>query len=170
MELDNNAHSVFLLYYHLVLVVKYRRQVFDETVSERSKEIFVYIAPKYNIMLQEWNYDKDHVQILFRAHPNSEISKFINAYKSASSRLLKKEFPQIRQKLWKECFWSQSFCLLTTGGAPIEVIRKYIESQGEKSRKRGRSYGKQSIEIQDISEQGTKNTVCQNVWLCTVHL
>ena len=130
MELDNNAHSVFLLYYHLVLVVKYRRQVFDETVSERSKEIFVYIA---------------HVQILFRAHPNSEISKFINAYKSASSRLLKKEFPQIRQKLWKECFWSQSFCLLTTGGAPIEVIRKYIESQGEKSRKRGRSYGKQSI-------------------------
>ena len=170
MELDNNAHSVFLLYYHLVLVVKYRRQVFDETVSERSKEIFVYIAPKYNIMLQEWNYDKDHVQILFRAHPNSEISKFINAYKSASSRLLKKEFPQIRQKLWKECFWSQSFCLLTTGGAPIEVIRKYIESQGEKSRKRGRSYGKQSIEVQDISEQGTKNTVCQNVWLCTVHL
>ena len=50
MELDNNAHSVFLLYYHLVLVVKYRRQVFDETVSERSKEIFVYIAPKYKIM------------------------------------------------------------------------------------------------------------------------
>ena len=117
----------------------------SNTAGERSKEIFVYIAPKYNIMLQEWNYDKDHVQILFRAHPNSEISKFINAYKSASSRLLKKEFPQIRQKLWKECFWSQSFCLLTTGGAPIEVIRKYIESQGEKSRKRGRSYGKQSI-------------------------
>ncbi len=145
MELDNNAHSVFLLYYHLVLVVKYRRQVFDETVSERAKEIFVYIAPKYNITLQEWNHDKDHVHILFRAHPNSEISKFINAYKSASSRLLKKEFPQIRQKLWKECFWSQSFCLLTTGGAPIEVIRKYIESQGEKGRKRGRSYGKQSI-------------------------
>lgn len=145
MELDNNAHSVFLLHYHLVLVVKYRRQVFDETISERAKEIFVYIAPKYNITLQEWNHDKDHVHILFRAHPNSEISKFINAYKSASSRLLKKEFPQIRQKLWKECFWSQSFCLLTTGGAPIEVIRKYIESRGEKSHKRGRSYGKQSI-------------------------
>ena len=70
----------FLLYYHLVLVVKYRRQVFDETVSERSKEIFVYIAPKYNIMLQEWNYDKDHVQILFRAHPkfrNQQIHKCI---------------------------------------------------------------------------------------------
>ncbi len=64
------------------------------------------------------------------------ISKFINAYKSASSRLLKKEFPEIRKKLWEEYFWSQSFCLLTTGGAPIEVIRKYIESQGQKNRRK----------------------------------
>ena len=131
MDLDNNAHSVFLLHYHLVLVVKYRRQVFDDTMSGRAKEIFEYIAPNYNITLEEWNHDKDHVHILFRT-----ISKFINAYKSASSRLLKKEFPQIRQKLWKERFWSQSFCLLTTGGAPIEVLKKYIESQGEKERKR----------------------------------
>lgn len=132
MELDNNAHSVFLLYYHLVLVVKYRREAFDDCTSARAKEIFEYIARNYNITLQEWNHEKDHVHILFKAHPKSEISKFINAYKSASSRLLKKEFPQIRQKLWKECFWSQSFCLLTAGGAPIEVIKKYIESQGEK--------------------------------------
>ena len=132
LKLDSNAHSVFLLYYHLVLVVKYRRKVFDEDISGRAKEIFEYIAPKYNITLQEWNHDKDHVHILFKAHPKSEISKFINAYKSASSRLLKKEFPQIRKKLWEESFWSQSFCLLTTGGAPVEVIKKYIESQGEK--------------------------------------
>ena len=132
MKLDSNAHSVFLLYYHLVLVVKYRRRVFDDDISNRAKEIFGYIAPKYNITLQEWNHDKDHVHILFKAHPNTEISKFINAFKSSSSRLLKKEFLLIQQKLWKEYFWSQSFCLLTTGGAPIEVIRKYIESQGEK--------------------------------------
>ncbi len=135
MELDSNAHSVFLLYYHLVLVVKYRRNVFDDKISERAKEIFEYIAPNYNITLQEWNYDKDHVHILFKAHPKSEISKFINAYKSASSRLLKKEFPQIRQKLWKEYFWSQSFCLLTTGGAPIEIIEEYIETQEQKDLK-----------------------------------
>ena len=132
MELDSNAHSVFLLNYHLVLVVKYRRAVFDDGISDRAKEIFEYISPKYNITLQEWNHDKDHVRILFKAHLNTEISKFINAYKSASSRLLNKEFPHIRQKLWKECFWSQSFCLLTTGSVPIDVIKKYIESQGEK--------------------------------------
>ena len=106
MELDNNAHSVFLLQYHLILVVKYRRAVFDEVLSNRAKEIFMYIAPNYHITLQEWNYDKDHVHILFKAHPKSEISKFINAYKSASSRLLKKEFPCLREKRWKEYFWS----------------------------------------------------------------
>jgi len=132
MELDTNAHSVFLLYYHLVLVVKYRRRVFDDDISDRAKEIFEYIGTAYKITLQEWNHDKDHIHILFKAHPKTEISKFLNAYKSASSRLLKKEFPQIRQKLWKECFWSKSFCLLSAGGAPLSVIKKYIESQGEK--------------------------------------
>ncbi len=146
MELDSNAHSVFLLYYHLILVVKYRRNVFDDKISDRAKEIFEYIAPNYKITLQEWNYDKDHVHILFKAHPKSEISKFINAYKSASSRLLKKEFPQIRQTLWNDYFWSQSFCLLTTGEAPIEVIKKYMETQAQENRrKRGESHGKQSL-------------------------
>lgn len=136
MNLDSNAHSVFLLHYHLVLVVKYRRQIFNDEISNRAREIFEYIAPNYNITTEEWNHDKDHVHILFKAHPNTEISRFINAYKSASSRLLKKEFPQIRQKLWEERFWSQSFCLLTTGGAPTEVIKKYIESQGQNDRRR----------------------------------
>ena len=131
-ELDNNGHSVFLLYYHLILVVKYRRKVIDDVISERGKEIFSYIAPNYGITLEEWNHDTDHVHIMFRAQPRTELSKFINAYKSASSRLLKKEFPAIRKKLWKEAFWSQSFCLLTTGGAPVEVIRRYIETQGER--------------------------------------
>ena len=132
MKLDSNNHSVFLMYYHLVLVVKYRREVFDTAISDFAKKMFVEIGSKYNISLVEWNYDKDHVHILFKAHPNSELSKFINAYKSASSRLIKRDFPYIRKKLWKEMFWSKSFCLLTTGGAPIEAIKKYIENQGQK--------------------------------------
>lgn len=131
MELDTNKHSVFLIYYHLILVIKYRRKVIDERKSERLKEIFEYISPNYKIELQEWNHDKDHIHILFKAHTKSEISKFINSYKSASSRLVKKEFTDIKEKLWKKNFWSRSFCLLTTGGAPIEVIKRYIESQGE---------------------------------------
>ena len=110
-NMDHNAHSVYLMYYHLIMVVKYRRKVINDPISERAKEIWEYIAPRYGIVLEEWN---------------------INAYKSASSRLLKKEYPEIREKLWKEAFWSQSFCLLTAGGAPVEVIRQYIETQGEK--------------------------------------
>lgn len=132
MKLDNNNHSVFSLFYHLVLVVKYRREVIDDTVSDYAKEMFVRLGENYNISLVEWNYDIDHVHILFKAHPNTELSKFINAYKSASSRLIKKEFPQVRKKLWKEYFWSRSFCLLTTGGSPMEGIKKYIENQGMK--------------------------------------
>ena len=132
MKLDNNNHSVFAMYYHLILVVKYRKRVFDDSISDYARSIFEKIAPSYNISLLEWNYDVDHVHIMFKAQPNSELSKFINAYKSASSRLIKRDFPEVRSNLWKEYFWSQSFCLLTTGGAPIEVIRKYIETQGER--------------------------------------
>ncbi|RAS86439.1 IS200/IS605 family transposase [Priestia endophytica] len=132
MKLDSNNHSVFSMYYHLVLVVKYRRKVIDNTISDYAKEKFVSLGEKHNIMLVEWNHDMDHIHILFKAHPNTELSKFINAYKSASSRLIKKDFPPIRKRLWKEMFWSRSFCLLTTGGSPIEVVKKYIESQGMK--------------------------------------
>ena len=129
MQLDTNNHSVFLLNYHLVLVIKYRRKVLNNDISDRLKEIFEYISPKYNIILEKWNRDEDHVHLLFRAHPNTEISKFINAYKSASSRLIKKEFLIVKKQLWEEKFWSRSYCLLTTGGATIDVVKKYIENQ-----------------------------------------
>ena len=131
MELRNNNHSVFAIHFHLILVVKYRRKVINDEISERLKGIFRSIEGNYNIALEEWNFDVDHVHILFRSEPNSNISKFINAYKSASSRLIKKEYPSIKSRLYKEAFWSQSFCLISTGEANIETIKKYIESQGE---------------------------------------
>ena len=129
MQLDTNNHSVFSLNYHLVLVIKYRKKVVTDEIFYRLKEIFQYISPKYNITLEECNHDYDHIHLLFKAHLNTEISRFINAYKSASSRLIKKEFTTIRKQLWKEYFWSRSYCLLTTGGVTIDVVRKYIESQ-----------------------------------------
>lgn len=135
MNLDNNNHSVFSLNYHLILVVKYRKKIINDTISNRLKEIFDKISSSYNITVMEWNHDIDHVHILFKAEPNSELSKFINAYKSASSRLIKKEFPEIKTQLWKEYFWSRSFCLITTGGTSIETIKQYIQSQGYKNGK-----------------------------------
>ena len=107
---DNNKHSVFLLYYHLVLVTKYRRTVINDEISEYAKNMFLKIASNYNITLVEWNYEEDHIQILFKGQLKTELTKFINAYKSVSSRLIKK-IPEVRKKLWKEMFYSRSFCL-----------------------------------------------------------
>lgn len=135
MDLDTNAHSVFYLNYHLILVTKYRKLVFDEEISERARVLFEAIAPAYKIEVLEWNHDQDHIHILFKAQPKTELSKFINAYKSASSRVLKKEFPSMRKQLWQDMFWSRSFCLLSSGGAPIEVIQQYIKEQGQKDDK-----------------------------------
>lgn len=131
MKLDSNNHSVFLLHYHLVMCIKYRRKVINNSISNRLKDIFVDIAPNYGVELIEWNHDVDHVHLLFKAKPNTEISKLLNAYKSASSRRIKNEFPSIRKYLWKEYFWSKSYCLVTTGGTPLEVVKQYIENQGK---------------------------------------
>ena len=131
MKLDSNNHSVFLLHYRLVMCIKYRRKVINNSISDRLKDIFVDIAPNYGVELLEWNHDIDHVHLLFKAKPNTEISKLLNAYKSASSRRIKNEFPSIRKHLWKEYFWSKSYCLVTTGGAPLEVVKQYIENQGK---------------------------------------
>ena len=136
MNVTYGRGYVYAIQYHIVWCVKYRKKIITKAIEARLSEILNDLAHDNGFSISEFYTDKDHVHILFKAHPNTEISKFINAYKSASSRLLKKEFPQIRQKLWKEHFWSQSFCLITTGDAPIEVIKKYIESQGKSDRKR----------------------------------
>jgi putative transposase len=129
-KFDTNKHSVFLLYYPLILVVKYRKKVINKDISEKLKEMFTEIGKNYGIILIECGSEEDHVHCLFKAKPTTELSKFINAYKSASSRIIKKQFSEIKKHLWKEYFWSKSYCLLTSGGAPIEMIQKYIKSQG----------------------------------------
>lgn len=132
VKYETNNHSVFAMNYHLTLVVKHRRKVISNKIQDKLIEIFNYIAPNYNITLSETKSESDHIHILFKAHPNSEISKFINAYKSASSRLVKKNFPEVKEKLWKETFWSQSFLLATIGEVTSDVVESYINSQGEK--------------------------------------
>ena len=79
-KLDSNAHSVFLLYYHLILVIKYRKKILTDPVSDRAREIFEYIAPKYHVTLEEWNHDRDHVHIMFRAHPKQFFLHIITSF------------------------------------------------------------------------------------------
>lgn len=130
-KLDTNNHSVFKLWYHLIIVTKYRRKVITDAMEKELKSIFNRLSKTYNINLQVIGHEQDHVHILFTASPTTQLSKFINVFKSSSSRILKQNHPEIKKKLWKEYLWSKSYCLITTGGATIEVIEKYIESQGQ---------------------------------------
>lgn len=132
VKLDKTQHSVYKLTYHLVLVVKYRRKVINTSIYDRLITIFNNIGSKYNIEIIESNFESDHIHILFKSHPNVNLQKFVNSYKSASSRLIKKEYPEIKSKLWKSQFWKIGYFITTTGGANIETIKQYIENQSRR--------------------------------------
>lgn len=127
MELDKNQHSVYSINYHLVMVIKYRRKVISDEISGYLRATFERIGITYGIELVEWNHDKDHVHVLFKCTPQIAPAKFINAYKSASSRLVKKNYPQIRQfiflKLLTQSLYSRNKIslnrLINQFGAPI---------------------------------------------------
>jgi len=89
-DLDKNQHSVYKLTYHLVLVIKYRRQVITPEIFNRLIEIFNKNASNFDIILEESNFESDHIHLLFKTKPQTQLLKFINAYKSASSRLITK--------------------------------------------------------------------------------
>lgn len=105
--------------------------IISKDIADRLKEIFISIATKYHITLIEWHHKDDSIiKTIFTAHPNTELSKFINAYKSAASRLVKKEFPYLSEKLCNGQFWNKTFCLLTVDhGVEFKEIEKYIDKQ-----------------------------------------
>lgn len=128
-ELDKTQHSVYKLTYHLVLVTKYRRNVINLSIYKRLIEIFNNIGLKYNVVILESNFESDHIHILFKSNANINLQRFVNSYKSASSRLIKKEYPEIKNKLWKSQFWKIGYFITTTGGVNINTIKQYIEKQ-----------------------------------------
>jgi REP-associated tyrosine transposase len=111
-------------------VVAYRRKVLTENVLSRCLEITGDIAADFKAKIVEANGEPDHIHILLSAPPEFNLCRLINSLKTVTSRLLKKEFPDIRNKLWKGKFWTASYFVVTAGGAPLEVIQKYIEEQG----------------------------------------
>ena len=125
-------HSVYSITLHLVLVVKYRRNVIDDDISERIRNIFESIGSTHDVEILEWNHDKDHIHTILSISPSTNLNKYINAAKAASSRLIKKEFPSIILKLWKEIFWTRGFYVSSTGSTQTDVVKNYILNQGEK--------------------------------------
>ena len=131
-KLDKNAHSVFALTYHLIVCVKYRRKIFTEDkICERLKQITKKVSGNFGVEIVNQESDKDHIHILFKSNPKIDLTKLINSLKGVSSRLLFKEFPEIKKKLWNGALWSPSYCLITTGQVTLDQLKKYVESQGE---------------------------------------
>ena len=125
-------HSVYNITLHLVLVVKYRRDVIDDTISNRIKEIFKTIGLSHDVEIIEWNHDKDHVHTILSISPSTNLNKYVNAAKAVSSRLIKKELPEIKSKLYQDSLWTRGFYVNSTGFTQIEIVKNYILNQGEK--------------------------------------
>ena len=132
-KLDRGAHSVYALYYHLILVVKYRRKVFtDDKIIDFLKQKIHEISETHEVEILTIETDQDHVHILFKANPTLNIPKYINALKTITSREIRRNFPEVKEKLWRNAFWSPSYFLATSGQVTLDVLKAYVESQGEK--------------------------------------
>jgi len=129
---DRGAHSIYNLQFHYVACVKHRRRVLSDDVSARLKDINLSVAKEFGITIIEQETDRDHIHILFSSKPTVQVSKLVNSLKSVSARLLFREFPGLREKLYNGAFWSPSYFLATTGQVTLDVLKRYVENQSAK--------------------------------------
>lgn len=121
---------VFALHVHLVFVTKYRRNVFIQQVMRELKLIFSSVCKDFDATLVEFEGERDHVHLLINYPPKISTSKLVNSLKGVSSRLIRnKGYPSIQKALWGKSLWSPSYFASSCGGAPISIIRQYIENQ-----------------------------------------
>jgi REP-associated tyrosine transposase len=130
-QLQTLYHCAFSLHYHLVIITKYRRKVITKKMLERLNQIFSETLQLWDCRLIEFNGEPDHVHLLFEATPVVQLSKLINNLKTVSSRLIRRDFKaEVTRTYWrKPVFWHRSYCIISAGGAPIEILRRYIEEQ-----------------------------------------
>ena len=133
-KLDRSAHSVYSLHYHLVVVTKYRRKaLYDETIRERLKQIIWSLTDELGIEIFAQEPAEDHIHILFTATPTTNLSNVVNVIKGVTARRLRQEFPQTKEFLWGDSFWSNSYFIASTGQVSLDVLMQYVESQMEKA-------------------------------------
>ena len=130
-QLQRLHHCVFSLHFHLVIVTKYRRKAITKEMLERLRVIFRETLEKWSCELIEFNGEADHVQLLIQTNPTVQLSKLINNLKTVSSRLIRRDFGEYLIRIYrKPVFWHRSYCLISSGGATTEKLRKYIEEPG----------------------------------------
>ena len=123
-------HCVYNTKYHLVLVTKYRNPVINEGILARLSELISERVSAWEGELFEVNGEPDHIHILMELPPKYAVADFVNALKTGTSRRIRKEFvDHVNSYYWKPFFWSKSYCVITCGGAPLTVIKQYIENQ-----------------------------------------
>ncbi|WP_329224391.1 IS200/IS605 family transposase [Streptomyces canus] len=129
-DIRTGRHVAHTLHAHLVFVTKYRRDVFDDDMLKRCEEIMREVCAGFDAELNEFNGDRDHVHLLVHYPPKVALSKLINSLKGVSSRYLRAEYTsRINHIGMGSVFWSRSYFAGSCGGAPLTVIRQYIESQ-----------------------------------------
>jgi len=112
--------------------VKYRREVFvNQEIIDELKKRTREMASNWDVSIKNQEVDKDYTRILFSVAPKTDLVKFIKALKGSTSRVIKNRFPGVEKKLWKGKFWSPSYFLATTGAVTLDVLKEYVESQGE---------------------------------------
>jgi putative transposase len=132
MDLKSNKQVVFSCKYHVIFCPKYRRKVLVGSIQQRLKEIIREVAAEKQVDIIEVECDKDHIYILCQVDPQYGIHRFVKAAKGRSSRILREEFPQLKSKL--PCLWTHSYFVSTVGGAPLSVVKQYIENQKRSQR------------------------------------
>ncbi len=121
---------IYKNYVHLVFVTKYRRDVLTAQMIERLKQLFDETCLQMDAELLEFNGEADHVHLMVQCPPKLALSSLVGKLKGKSSYCLRREFwPQVKNKLWGNRFWSPSYCAVSCGGAPLEIVKQYIEDQ-----------------------------------------
>ena len=132
--LRRGRHVVYNLHVHLVFVTKYRGKVFTKEVLDDLEKSFIEVCNKFESQLIEFNGESDHVHLLVSYPPKVSISALVNSLKGVSSRMIrKKKYQSIESKLWDDALWSPSYFASSCGGAPIDILRQYIEQQNTPS-------------------------------------
>lgn len=129
-EIRTGRNCVFCMHVHLVFVTKYRKKIFTKAILQVLEEIFCSVCMDFEAQLVEFDGEKDHVHLLVNYPPKISVSRLVNSLKGVSSRLLRKQnHPQVQKAFWKGVLWSPSYFAGSCGGATLDVIRQYIESQ-----------------------------------------
>ena len=121
------ANIAFQCAYHVVWCPKYRRKVIGGRMEVRLKEIIVEVIEERGAWLVELETMPDHVHLLVEVDPQFGVHRLVKAIKGRSSRVLREEFPWLRSKL--PSLWTNSYFVATVGGAPLSVIKRYVEMQ-----------------------------------------